>query len=640
MSTYKIAGASLNQTPIDWANNRQNIFHAIEKAQKNKVDLLCLPELCITGYGCEDLFLHDWVSAKALYYLEKIVERSNNITLFVGLPIRLDGKYYNCTCVIKDKVIQGFTPKQFLANDGVHYEPRWFTAWPAKEVTQICINNIHYPFGDIIYEIEALKIGIEICEDAWRVHERPAHRLKARGVDIIVNSSASHFAFGKSSFRTNLIVSSSKQCDCVYLYTNLLGNEAGKLIYEGETFIAQKGRLLAKNAPFSFQNFEMVSTEVNIKRPTLSKINIQESDQSNYAVFTQALSLALFDYLRKSKNKGFVISLSGGADSSACAVLVAAMIKRGVEALGVDNFVKKLGIEALIKLLPSSSHAHEVLLKQLINRLLTCVYQASENSSTKTLEAAKALAHSIGASFLQWEVDDVVNSYTQKMQATLQRNLSWEADDVALQNIQARARVPGLWMLANLKHALLITTSNRSEGDIGYATMDGDMAGSLAPLAGVDKYFLLHWLKWAEKALGYQGLYQVNRLQPSAELRPPTQQQTDEGDVMPYSVLVKIERLAIKEGASPQKIFESLWRDYPDARARLVYYIETFYKRWASNQWKRERMAPSFHVDDFSIDPRAWYRFPILSGAFEEEIKKMKARMKDITCDLSNAQHD
>ncbi|MCG8339915.1 MAG: NAD(+) synthase [Cytophagales bacterium] len=633
MSTYKIAGASLNQTPIDWANNMQNILHAIEEAQKNKVDLLCLPELCITGYGCEDLFLHDWVTEKALYYLEKIVAKSNNITLFVGLPIRWGDQCYNCTCVIKDKAIQGFTPKQFLAHDGVHYEPRWFTSWQGEKVAQICINHINYPLGDIIYEIEALKIGIEICEDAWHAHERPAHRLKARGVNIIVNPSASHFAFGKSAFREHLVVSSSKQFDGVYLYTNLLGNEAGKLVYEGETFIAQKGRLLAKNAPLSFQNFEMVSTEINIERPTLSKTNIQENDQSNQEAFTQALSLALFDYLRKSKNKGFVISLSGGADSSTCAVLVATMIKRSIEALGFDNFVKKLGVEALTKTPPPSSHANEVLLKQLTHQLLTCVYQKSENSSTKTLEAAKALAHSIGAAFFQWEVDDVIKSYTKKMQTTLQQHLSWEADDGALQNIQARARVPGIWMLANLKHALLLTTSNRSEGDVGYATMDGDMAGSLAPLAGVDKFFLLHWLKWAEKALGYQGLHLVNQLQPSAELRPPTQQQTDEGDVMPYSVLLKIERLAIKEGASPKKVFESLCNYYRDSLPRLVYYIEIFYRRWASNQWKRERMAPSFHVDDFSIDPRAWYRFPILSGAFEEEIKEMKAKLNGVRCD-------
>src|SRR5690606_5370673 len=127
---------------------------------------------------------------------------------------------------------------------------------------------------------------------------------------------------------------------------------------------------------------------------------------------------------------------------------------------------------------------------------------------------------SVGATFHQWTIDEEVASYSRKVETALNRKLQWETDDLAMQNIQARARSPIIWMIANIKNNLLLTTSNRSEGDVGYATMDGDTSGSIAPIAGIDKHFLLHWLKWAEKALGYSGLSGVNALTPSAELRP------------------------------------------------------------------------------------------------------------------------
>src|SRR5690606_7153512 len=126
------------------------------------------------------------------------------------------------------------------------------------------------------------------------------------------------------------------------------------------------------------------------------------------------------------------------------------------------------------------------------------------------------------------------------IEQVLGRPVDWATDDIALQNIQARARSPIIWMLANIKNCLLLSTSNRSEGDVGYATMDGDTSGSISPIAAVDKSFLLRWLVYAEKELGYHGLSHVNRLSPTAELRPREQHQTDEEDLMPYEVLVDI----------------------------------------------------------------------------------------------------
>ncbi|MFN7330650.1 MAG: nitrilase-related carbon-nitrogen hydrolase, partial [Bacteroidota bacterium] len=129
--TLRIGGATVNQTPIDWKNNVANILQAIESAKKEKVAILNLPELCLTGYGCEDLFLSDWLSEKAWAHLQTIVPFCENITVSIGLPIRISGITYNGACVISNQKILGIALKQNLARDGVHYEPRWFDAWPA-----------------------------------------------------------------------------------------------------------------------------------------------------------------------------------------------------------------------------------------------------------------------------------------------------------------------------------------------------------------------------------------------------------------------------------------------------------------------------------------------------------------------------
>ena len=170
----------------------------------------------------------------------------------------------------------------------------------------------------------------------------------------------------------------------------------------------------------------------------------------------------------------------------------------------------------------------------------------------------------------------------------------------------------------------MLTTSNRSEGDVGYATMDGDTSGSLAPIAGIDKPFLLQWLRWAESKRGYIGLNKVNNLQPTAELRPLERAQTDEKDLMPYTILVEIEKLAIHDRKPPVDVYSELVVRNLAPASELKKHIHKFFTLWSINQWKRERIAPSFHIDDINVDPRSWCRFPILSGSFRQELEELK----------------
>ncbi|MCH7402958.1 NAD(+) synthase [Belliella kenyensis] len=611
-SKLKIALATVNQTPLDWKGNIKNISRSIDEAKSRGVELLCFPELAITGYGSEDLFLSYWYPQKALEQLKQIIPMCENITIAVGLPVRIQEVVYNCIAVVENKQLMGFVAKQFMAIDGVHYEFRWFTPWKANETTSYEFDGECIPFGDIIFEKNGLRYGFEICEDAWRGKLRPGYRLKEKKIDLIFNPSASHFAMGKSKTREDLVCFSSKEFDATYFYINLLGNESGKMIFDGETLISKAGKLIFKNRLLSFEDYQVSIFEYDHQKSNYPEIT---SSHDKNQEFVQAASLGLFDYLRKSRSSGFVLSLSGGADSSSIAILVAEMVKRGVAELGIKTFLSKLNLK-IEKLGDDPS-------KDIMTQILTTAYQGTENSSKETFESAKLLAKSIGATFYDWEIGTEVKSYTQKIEKAIGRKLTWDKDDLALQNIQARSRSPIIWMLANIKNALLLTTSNRSEGDVGYATMDGDTSGSISPIAGVDKAFILQWLRWAENELGHHGLKYVNALQPSAELRPLDNHQTDEDDLMPYPTILEIEKLAIKDKRSPIAIYLILKDELGLEDELLKSYIRKFFRLWSRNQWKRERIAPSFHLDEFSVDPRSWYRFPILSGGFEVELEEL-----------------
>ncbi len=665
MKPVKVGAAVLNQTALDWERNRDNILGAIREARAAKVAILCLPELCISGYGCEDAFHSPGVHRTAWEMLEEIRPATKGMIVAVGLPVFYRNAVFNTACLLVNGRIAGFTAKQNLAGEGIHYEPRFFKPWPSGVQGLLRKGGEEYPIGDLYYDCGGVKIGFEICEDAW-VSSRPGSQLALKGVDIILNPSASHFAFGKHEIRKRFVAEGSRAFGVSYIYSNLLGNEAGRVIYDGGAIVASLGNVVASGSRFSFADRELTAavvdvemTRMNQARTASFKPNLKEDPESCVQVpfkfsdataepvgttdeadwerssrfkeeeFARSVSLALYDYLRKNRSRGFVVSLSGGVDSAAVAMLIHLMVRFGVSQLGATGFYKKL--EHLGKPGPLDRKAPEA---GITRQLLTCVYQATRNSSETTSKAARTLAEGIGAEFHHFDVDLLVRQYRQTIEASLGRELSWETDDIALQNIQARVRAPGVWMLANIKGALLVSTSNRSEAAVGYATMDGDTSGGLSPIAGIDKAFLREWLRWLEtegpdSRISYPFLALVNEQAPTAELRPQDRKQTDEEDLMPYEILDEIERAAIRDKLEPGEIKALLRRNYPDhSVTQIEFWIQRFFSLWCRNQWKRERYAPSFHVDDENLDPKTWCRFPILSGGYVRELAQMKGRPK------------
>jgi len=238
MKLVTVAACTLNQTPLDWDNNQRNIEVALEGARAAGASVLCLPELCITGYGCEDAFLSAGIHETALRVLLELAEQTRGMVVSFGLPIRYNKANYNACCLVADAKICGFVAKRALAGDGIHYEPRWFKPWPLGGRTTLTVAGNDYPLGDVHFDLNGIKIGFEICEDAWVV-ARPGIELWLEAVDIILNPSASHFAFGKYAVRERLVLEGSRAFGVSYVYANLLGNEAGRAIYDGDALIAK-----------------------------------------------------------------------------------------------------------------------------------------------------------------------------------------------------------------------------------------------------------------------------------------------------------------------------------------------------------------------------------------------------------------
>lgn len=657
MLKIRLAAAALNQTPMDWVGNRDRILAAIHEAKAADAAILCLPELCITGYGCEDQFFSTGLQSAALDMLSEVAPASAGMAVALGLPLMVNRGLYNAAAMLCDGELMGFTLKQHLAGDGIHYEPRWFRKWPPGAFERVEIDGREVPVGDLLYNCGGVRIGIEICRDAW-VADRPGSRLAAGGADVILNPTASHFSFGKQDIRRRIVLEGSRTFDVSFAFANLLGNEAGRTIFDGGTQIASSGRMLAEGPRLAFGDRSLICADVDVhanrrlkatsSEPSLppqayggetvrSAFRLQSptlpcpvakpapwdaSPPPKHEEFARAAALGLFDYLRKSRSRGFVVSLSGGADSAAVTTLVWLMARLGIAELGVDDFAARL---PMVRDLANAASAEAI-----VGRLLACVYQATRNSGETTRNAAESIAKATGAEFLFWNIDGLVDGYVATVSKAVGRELTWDRDDVALQNIQARARGPAAWLLANLRDALLLVTSNRSEAAVGYATMDGDTCGGLAPISGVDKAYLLEWLRWMEttgpRGVGpLSALSAVNSQRPTAELRPASEGQTDEGDLMPYRVLDAIERAAIRDKMTPVEVLDAIRPLFLDEDiVQLGQWVERFFRLWSHNQWKRERFAPGFHVDDRGLDPKGWCRFPILSSGFERELAALR----------------
>lgn len=673
-----VAAASLNQTVGDWAGNEARIREVIAAARETGAKLLLLPEMCLPGYSLGDRLLRVGTIERSWEMLLRLRDATAGMAVAVGLPIQWEGVVYNAMALLADGQILGLAAKENLATGDVQYENRYYLSWPhGRRVDYRGPDGTTCPLGTQMFHLPGLgTVAFEICEDAWK-GLRPGSTYALAGAEILLNPSASWFTIGKHRLRRRLVEQISRADHCAYLYTSLSGCDATRLIFDGSLFIAVDGRVEAEGRRFVFtRDWELVDRVVDLREirharmeegswreqnsratwgaygavpatvrvdgdfstrgvaaapppywiprqadhpdPSLRYLEdlvyrrpIAECDL-NHVELELALSLALRDYTRKTGIKSCCLALSGGRDSAMVAWLVRQMHRYSHPELSPEQLAARVG------------------------ERFTCAYLATENSGPKTRAAARAVAAEIGATYHDGNVQPALSAAHDVIATMTGYPLDWanEAHDVTLQNIQARVRGMLIWTLANLQNALLLVTSNKSEAAVGYTTMDGDSSGGLAPISDVPKSLIKLYLDWAADFHGLKSLQLIKGMEASAELRPQGQGQTDEADLMPFHVLDQIMYAFVQLALDPREILIRLWPalqdHYRGDLARFAADVRKFVRLFCLAQWKRERIAISFRVTAFDLDPKTGFRFPPVQAPFTEELADMDRHVRQV----------
>ena len=506
----RLALAQINTVVGDLDGNRDRILDALDDARDAGADLLLLPELAVTGYPPEDLLLRPGFLHAAERSLAEIARATRGIVALVGTP-HLDGDLYNACAVCADREVKAVYRKRFLPNYGVFDEDRYF----ARGRDLLLLR-----FGDTL-------IGPTICEDIWQPGP-PATDLALAGAHLITNISASPFHVGKEQERREMLATRARDNSSFVAFCNAVGGQ-DELIFDGHSVVLDDdGRVLAR-APGFEQHLLLVDLDVatvvgrrlrDVRRralaedrdqlpaPELVSIGAPRDGRNGQPAppavaplleeteqMRRALELGLADYVRKNGFGEIVLGISGGIDSALTAALA-------VEALG-----------------PERVH---------------CVSMPSRYTSEETRRDARQVAESLGTSFRELPIDEIVQSF----ESTLAGPFEGREPDLTEENLQARIRGVLLMALSNKFGWLVVATGNKSEMSVGYATLYGDMAGGFALLKDMYKTDVYKLAEHLNERAGRQVIPRsVIERAPSAELRPD---QRDEDSLPPYGVLDRV----------------------------------------------------------------------------------------------------
>ena len=537
----RIRIAQLNLVVGDVVGNADRVIAEAVSARADGVDLLVFPELTLTGYPPEDLLLRPELLQRVESALERIRAECRGITLVLGYPLRAVGGLFNVAGVICDGELIGEYAKQHLPNYSVFDEKRYFQAG----ATPLVLDHL------------GLKIGLSVCEDIWQ--EDPTRQAVEAGARILVNINASPFHVGKRAERETLVARRASEHGIPVVYANLVGGQ-DELVFDGASFVADgAGRILHRAAVFEedLLTFDLDDEGRPVgSSPEPGTQTFGDDAMDEEASVYGALVLGVRDYVRKNGFSGAVLGLSGGVDSALTLALA-------VDALGAD------AVEGV--LMPSR--------------------YTSQMSNADAFEEAESL----GVKAQLISIEPAFRSFLSMLEPAFEGL----AADVTEENIQARCRGIILMAISNKTGRILLTTGNKSEMAVGYATLYGDMAGGFAPIKDVPKLLVYRLARYRNRCSPVIPERVLTR-PPSAELRPD---QTDQDSLPPYEVLDPILRLYIEEDEGVDAIVA---RGYP---AEIVRRITRLVDR---NEYKRRQAPPGVRISTraFGRDRR----YPITSG--------------------------
>ena len=617
----KTAAGSVAITVADTGANAERIIYAIREADKKSVNLLVLPELCITGYTCGDLFLSDALLSAAKPALERICSDTADTypVTVLGLPFRFLGKLFNCAAVIHGGKILGLVPKTHIPGYGEFYEARQFSSGKILgdgiHTVRLCGQDV--PFGNgLVFRHEAIadySFGIEICEDLW-VPCPPCEKLTAYGANIICNPSASDEVIGKEGYRRLLVSSTSARLACGYVYCNAAPSESTQdMVFSAHHIIAENGTVLAENRPFGESS--LVISEIDVTRLTHERHRITTYDVTpggHEIVFAQEIhqtaltrhfdrnpfvppyddqineraeailriqSYGLKKRIEHARAKTAVIGISGGLDST-LALLVAV---RAMDILGRDR--------------------HDI----------KAVTMPCFGTTKRTKSNAVRLCEELGVSVSEVNITAAVRQHF----ADIGHDES--ILDVTYENCQARERTQVLMDIANKSGGLVIGTGDLSELALGWATYNGDHMSMYGVNTSVPKTLVRYIVRYeAGKSGGALAdvLYDILDTPVSPELLPAKKNgeiaQKTEDLVGPYELHDFFLYHMMRFGSSPAKIFRLAKYAYAGAYTdeTILHWLKTFVRRFFIQQFKRSCMPDGPKVGTVTLSPRGDLRMP------------------------------
>jgi NAD+ synthase (glutamine-hydrolysing) len=661
MHLTTLAACNLNQWALDFEGNLQRTAESIRIARAAGARYRLGSELELSGYGCEDAFLEGDTIRHSWECLAEILrgDLTDGILCDIGMPVMHQGVRYNGRVLVLDRRILFIRPKMILADDGNYREPRWFAAWQRPRTIEdhslprlitAVTGQEHVPFGDAALATRDTLLASETCEELFAPYS-PHTYLGLDGVEIFANGSGSHHELRKLQKRIDLICSASAKSGGIYLYSNQQGCDGGRLYFDGCALIAVNGQVVAQGSQFSPLDVEVVIATVDLEdvrayRGAIGSRQVQASAaqpvpripvdfelthrpdgfaparpiQIRYHTPEEEIAYGpacwLWDYLRRSGLAGFFLPLSGGADSAAVAAqvgimcqLVVAEARAGNEQVIADAR-RLLGEEDYLPQDPA----------ELAGRLLFTCYMGTQNSSAETRRRARALAEQVGASHLDIEIDTAVSALAELFVRFTGKTPRFklhggtEAENLALQNIQARLRMVLAYLFAQLlpwtrgrRGALLVLgTGNVDEALRGYMTKYDNSSADINPIGSISKVDLRRFLRWAAETKGYAALRDVVEAVPTAELEPASADyvQQDEADMgMTYEELSRFGRLRKIDRCGPLAMFEKLvleWHHLPPRQ--VADKVKRFFTHYAINRHKATVLTPSYHAESYSPD--------------------------------------
>ena len=618
----KVAAGTPKIRVADCRYNAEQIFTMMREADKQGVKVLCLPELCLTGYTCGDLFLQDTLLCGAEEGLQTILEATRNLDMVtvLGLPVRCkwDNKLYNCAAVIQSGEILGLVPKTYLPNYGEFYEERWFASGAGVETSvDLCGETVDMDAAGLFAceKVPNLVLGVEICEDLWAT-EPPSARLARGGATVILNLSASNELVGKSGYRRNLVVGQSGRLVCGYVYADAgEGESTTDLVFTGHNMIAENGALLAERRFATGLTISEIDVDrLAYERRRMTTFNGQRQADLWRASFS--LPLEETRLTRAVSPAPFV-----PADAEDRAERCNEILK--IAALGLKKRLEHTGARtAVVGLSGGLDSTLAILITAVAMKLLDrpasdiiAVTMPCFGTTDRTRDNAVELAERLGATLKRIDIGSAVKVHFKDI------GQSMEDHSVTFENGQARERTQVLMDIANQNGGLVIGTGDLSELALGWATYNGDHMSMYGVNAGIPKTLVRHLVAFVSDDKGSEDprlsavLDDILDTPVSPELLPALEgkiSQKTEDLVGPYELHDFFLYYAIRWGFPPRKVFRlaehALGRTYD--RATILKWLNSFYRRFFTQQFKRSCLPDGPKVGSVTLSPRGDWRMP------------------------------